>query len=454
MKELNLNSDSLIKLFFYYFLPSLFSMLAMSTYAFVDGFFVSHALGENAVAALGITWPVFPTLIACELLFAIGGAALISYFLGRNESETARKVFSSIIYFILIFGIFVSIVLFVFVREISLFLGASPQIEEMVVGYLEVIFAGAFLLFLHPILDMFAVNDKRPILAMIAMLIASFGNIVFNYLFLFVFDLGIQASALSTILGNAIASIILLWHFFSKKGDLFFIKVLDLGLVFSSAKNGIPSSISELSAGIMMLIYNLVLIQEMGERGIVIYTVTMYGGILFFTVLLSIAQGIQPIASFNYGAHNLLRVKKIYRLGILFSLVASIGIYTAFYVWGEEFAKAFLDSKRMGLSDTSLTKEISSVIKIWFIAYFALGINMLSSIFLQSIQRPWGALLITLSYTLILTPIFLFLLKDHFGELGIWIAYPLASVLAIFITIPVLLFELKKGVLAQCREKQ
>ena len=449
MKQINLGSDSIIKLFFHYFLPSLFSMFAMSTYAIVDGFFVSHALGENAVAALGITWPIFPILIACELLFAIGGASLISYFLGKNESETARKVFSSIVYLVLIFGLIISIALFIFVQEISLFLGASPKIETMVVEYLRIIFAGAFLIFLHPILDMFAINDGRPVLAMISMLIAAFSNIIFNYIFLFILDLGIQASALSTILGNVIASMILLWHFLSKNGDLFFIKALDFKLVFSSIKNGIPSSISELSAGIMMLIYNLILIQEIGERGIIIYTVTMYGGILFFTVLLSIAQGIQPITSFNYGANNLTRVRQIYRFGILFSLCVSGGIYSVFYAWGDEFARVFLDSKYTELSDPSLIEDIAFVIKIWFVAYFALGVNMVSSIFLQSIQRPWGALLITLSYTVILTPLFLFLFKDHFGELGIWIAYPLSSVLAIFITIFVLSFEFKKGVLTQ-----
>lgn len=419
-------------------------MLSMSTHVIVDGFFVSHALGQDAVAALGITWPVFQVLIACELLFSIGGASLISYRLGRGEGYEARKIFSSILYFMFFFGIVMSVILFTWTEEITRFLGANEQIEGLAADYLEVIFFGTFLIFLHPILDMFAVNDKRPILAMISMIIASLGNVVFNYLFLFVFDFGIQASAMATILGNTLAILVLLWHFLSKRGDLFFIWVFDFKSVLNSAKNGIPASVSELSAGIVMFLYNITLMREMGERGVVIYTVTMYGGIIFFTILISIAQGIQPISSFNYGANQIKRVKEVYRFGLIFSLLVSSVLYCFFYFFGGVFAKAFLDSKRVLLSDTALIGDIAFVIKVWFIAYFAMGINMVSSIFLQSIQRPWGALLITLCYTIILTPILLPLLNGWFGEIGIWSAYPLSSVLTIFVVIAVLFYEFKK----------
>ncbi|WP_027326722.1 MATE family efflux transporter [Helicobacter pametensis] len=448
-KEIDLGSDSIPRLFFYYFFPALLSMLALSTYAIVDGFFIAHVLGEDAVAALGITWPVFPALMAFELLFAVGGSSLISYYLGKGEAHKARQVFSSIIYFVFVVGIGISCLLFWWTKEIAILLGSSPKIETLVVDYLQIIFAGAFLIFLHPVLDMFAVNDKRPILAMVSMIVAALGNVGFNYLFLFVMDLGMCASALATILGNSFAILILLMHFWSKRGDLFFVKIFDWRAVLRSARNGIPSSIAEASAGIMMLFYNLTLMREMGERGVVIYTVVMYGGIIFFTILLSIAHGIQPITSFNYGANQRDRVRSIYFFGLLISCLVSSVLYIAFYYWGEGFARTFLDSKRVALSDVGLISEIAFVIKIWFVAYLALGINMVSSIFLQSIQRPWGALLITLCYTLILTPILLPILYRFFGEIGIWGAYPLASILTVLVVGAVLVYEFKKGVLAR-----
>lgn len=445
-KKLDLGSDSIIKLFFYFFVPSLIAMLSMSTNVIVDGFFVAHALGQDAVAALGVTWPVFQALIACELLFSIGGASLISYHLGRKEAHQARKIFSSILYFMLVFGVIASVFLFVWTNEITLFLGANDQIEELAADYLAVIFLGALLVFLHPILDMFAVNDNRPVLAMASMIVASLGNVVFNYLFLFVLDFGIQASAMATILGNALAISVLLWHFLGKKGNLFFIRAFDFRDVLRSAKNGIPSSLSELSMGVVMFLYITTLIREMGERGVVIYTVAMYGGVIFFTILLSIAQGIQPISSFNYGSKQIRRVKEVYYFGLTFSFLVSVMLYCVFYFFGGNFARAFLDSKRILLTDTTLIDEIAFVIRIWFVGYFAMGINMVSSIFLQSIQRPWGALLITLCYTIILTPILLPLLNGWFGEIGIWSAYPLSSVLTIFVVIVVLFYEFKKRI--------
>ena len=112
-KEIDLKNEKINRLFFYYFFPSLLSMLSLSTHAIVDGFFVAHALGKDAVSALGITWPIFPAIIACELLFSVGGSAMISYYLGKGEKEKAREFFSSIVYFMLIFGVSLSITLFV-----------------------------------------------------------------------------------------------------------------------------------------------------------------------------------------------------------------------------------------------------------------------------------------------------------------------------------------------------
>lgn len=447
-KEIDLKNEQISRLFFYYFFPSLLSMLSLSTHAIVDGFFVAHALGKDAVSALGITWPIFPALIACELLFSVGGSAMISYYLGRGERERAREFFSSIMYFFLCFGVVLSVVLFVFCEEISIFLGASENLLELVSEYLSIIFAGAFVMLLHPVLDMFAVNDRQPRLAMISMVIASVGNVVFNYIFLFIFNLGIYASALSTILGNIVAISILLWHFLSKRGDLYFVSYFDFKKIFQSAKNGIPACASELSASVVMLLYNLTLMRIVGERGVLIYTIVMYGGIVFFTILLSVAQGVQPIASFNYGAQEMNRVRGIYRFALLFSFLVSVVLYGVFFVFGEEFVRAFLSAEDIR-RDISLVGEITFAIRIWFVAYLAIGLHMVSSIFLQSVQRPLGALVITLCYTIGFTILLLPFLSSHFGMIGAWVTYPLSAFLTLFVLWGVLIYEKKKGVFAQ-----
>lgn len=447
-KEIDLKNEKIKRLFFYYFFPSLLSMLSLSTHAIVDGFFVAHALGKDAVSALGITWPVFPALVACHLLFSVGGSAMISYYLGKGEKQRAREFFSSIVYFVLGFGIVVSLILYLYTREISVFLGSNDNLLELVSEYLSIIFAGAFVMFLHPVLDMFAVNDRQPRLAMISMVVASVGNVVFNYIFLFICNLGIYASAFSTILGNLVAISILLWHFLSKRGDLYFISCFSLSKIIQSAKNGIPACASELSASVVMLLYNLTLMKIVGERGVLIYTIVMYGGIVFFTILLSVAQGVQPIASFNYGAGEMQRVRGIYRFALMFSLFVSALLYVLFFVFGEEFVRAFLSAEDIS-KDASLVGDITFAMKIWFVGYLAIGLHMVSSIFLQSVQRPMGALLITLCYTIGFTIVLLPFLSKHFGVIGAWVTYPLSAFLTLFVLLGVLIYEKKKGVFAK-----
>lgn len=444
--KINLAEDKISKLFYFYFFPILFSMLSLSTHVIVDGFFVGEVLGQNAVAALGITWPVFPVLVATYLLFSVGGSALISYHLGRGEAYKSREIFSSIIYFVGILGLIVGGILFVFTEEIAVFLGSNEVLKPLVVEYLQIIFAGVVVMFLHPILDMFAVNDKQPVLAMISMVVASIGNVVFNYIFLFVMDLGIHASALSTILGNIVAGSILLWHFLSKRGDLYFVKVLKFKNIKKACIGGSPACVSEASTGILMLLYNLTLIPLAQERGVTIYTITMYAGVIFFTILLSIAQGIQPISSFNYGAGKIERVKEIYFFAIKVALITGIVIYSLFFVLGQYFACGFLNVKDLS-SDPLLVGDIAIAMKIYLFAYLFMGVNLVSSIFLQSIQRPSGSMLITLCYSFGFSAPLLVILPQKLGINGVWATYPISACLTIFVVFWVLRREIRKGVL-------
>ena len=186
MKAIDLKNQSIHKLYFRYFLPSLCAMFALSTYNVVDGIFLGQKLGENALAAVGIAWPVFPVMIAYELLFGIGAASIASYHLGRGEDERAREVFSSVFYFALLSSVAFGFVFYAFCDEIVILLGASENIAPLTSKFLRVIFLFSFVIVLHPLLDIFAINDKRPTLAMVAMIVGACANIVLNYTFVFV----------------------------------------------------------------------------------------------------------------------------------------------------------------------------------------------------------------------------------------------------------------------------
>lgn len=181
--KVDMRKDSIYKLFFYFFVPNLCAMLALSTYSTIDGIFVGKKLGENALAAIGLCWPIFPALIAFELLFGLGAASIASYFLGKGQDNRARLMFSSVFYFATLSSVIIGVILFFYVEEVALALGANDLVLPYVVEYLQVVFLSAVIMVLHPLLDVFVINDKRPILAMMAMIIGSVSNIVLNYIF-------------------------------------------------------------------------------------------------------------------------------------------------------------------------------------------------------------------------------------------------------------------------------
>ncbi len=447
MAKIDLKTTAIPRLFFTYFLPSLVAMLALSTYSTVDGIFVGKKLGENALAAIGIAWPIFPILIAFELLFSVGAAAMSSYFLGKGKAFRARIIFSSVFYFVLITSLIGGITLYYFSDTIALYLGASETLLPLVQDYTEIIYLGTFIIILHPMLDIFVINDKQPILAMVAMIIGSLMNIVLNYLFLFVLELGIHASALATILGHGIGMCILLQHFLRKKGDLYLIKAFDIYAILMATKNGIPQSSSEISMSVMMLIFNHTIVAIAGDRGLAIYSVLMYVGIIPFTILLSMAQGVQPIASFNYGAKLLGRVKGIFHFGLGFSFLGGIALYATFYALAPLIIPLFLQDD-IALRDSSLVSDIKSAMNIYFLGYILLGVNIVSAIFFQSIQRTTSSFIITFSYTLLFALGWVLILPNWSGFDGVIISYPLGILCATFVSLVIIFYEQKRGILS------
>ncbi|WJI94748.1 HP1184 family multidrug efflux MATE transporter [Helicobacter pylori] len=449
-KKIDLHKDSIRKLFFYYFIPLAFSMISLSTYSMIDGMFVGKKLGKEAIAAVNIAWPIFPGLIAYELLFGFGAASIVGYFLGQNKTHRARLVFSSVFYFVAISVFILSMALLPFSETIARLFGSNDALLSMSKRYIEIILMGAVFMVLHPLADVFVINDKRPILAMVAMLIGSLANIFFNYLFIFVLEVGVQGSAIATVIGHAIGVLVLMQHFWFKKGQLYFIKRFSLSSVISSAKSGVPQSTAEFSASVMILLFNTAIMHTAGERFVSVYGIVMYNAIIFFTTLFAISQGIQPIASFSYGARNLERVKEVFVFGLKVAFCIGIVFYGAYYFLDEFLIKLYLQPSEQ---DPLFMQETKRAMNIYYVGYVFLGMTLLCAVFFQSIQRTKSSFIITLSHTLGFMVILLPILSHFYGINGVWVTYPIAQFLAFLVALGVTYYEIKKGVFTTYKEK-
>lgn len=456
--NLDLVNDSIPRLFLNYFIPMILAMLAMASYATADGIFVNKKLGDEAMKAIVAVWPIFPITMACSLMFSFGGASLISYYLAKGKKHIACVIFSSIFYVLFCLSLLIGGLCYVYASFIVDFFvnGLTLEVHNMAVDYLRGICVGLFGIVLHPVLDICVVNDRRPRFAMFAMFLGAGSNIILNYFFLFVWEFGIIGSAYATTLGHIIGSIVLLWHYIEskyrnmllsfwspnlatkisnfivdKKGDLCFVPIFKLSFVIRAIKYGSPYAASEASVGIVMWLYNRILKDIGGENALAIYSVVLYAGFNFFTFLIALAESIQPIASFNYGMRQFIRLKQILRFYIYIALAISCTLYIIFFVCDDFVVSLYL-------KDSTLKEQSAIALKVYFIGYLFLGYNLIIAFYLQSLQKAFASFIVTFSYTFAFIVVLLPIATHYYGITGAWIAYPISQCLALCVSIVVL----------------
>lgn len=465
--NLDLARDSIPKLFVNYFIPMLLTMLAMASYGTVDGIFVSEKLGDDAMKAIMVVWPLFPAMMACSLMFSLGGASLIGYYLAKGRAQHACVIFSSIVYLLLPFSLCVGVLFYIYADAmISCFVrDLTPNVHAMAVDYLRGIAVGLFGIIIHPVLDICVVNDKRPRFAMFAMFLGAGSNIILNYMFLFVWELGIIGSAYATALGHIIGSVVLLWHYletrhramlfffwnpnlatkvcvrlpflFQKQGELRFVRAFKWGLLGRVMQYGSPYAASEASVGVVMWLYNQILKDIGSEQALAVYSSVLYAGFIFFTIIIALAESIQPLASFNYGLRAFDRLRAILRFYMRVAVILTCVLYILFFVGGDFVAALFL-------KNADLKAQSATAMHIYFIGYIFLGFNMVVAFYLQALQRAFASFIVTLSDTLLFIVILLPIMTYYYGVVGAWIAFPLAQLCALIVSVVVVRYTARK----------
>lgn len=435
---IDLKNTPIFRLFLLYFVPSFVSMFILSTYVIIDGIFVGKGIGEIGLSAIGITAPIFSFFIGVELLFGIGGAALVSMALGHSKKHKARVIFSSIVYFLCFFGIILGILLFIFRKQLAILLGSDGVLLSYVMPYLSVIVLGSTIIIMQSVLCTFARNDRAPNLAMISFISGSLINIVLNYIFIFEFKWGMFGASLSTILGHLLGLFIILWHFVFKKGDLYFIKIFNFNAIKMAIKGGVSPSMSEFAFGFTIILMNIFLMQIAQQRGVAILSIIMYIGTICFGSVLAVSHGLQPIVSYNFGSGNLQRVLQTFKIGMIFATVLGIVIYAVVFFGIPYIATIFLKE------NTTILEDLIFAVRIYFLGYLFLGANVIISAFLQAIGRNKSSTIVAASHNLVFMIIFLPIFAKTFQMTGVWASYPASLFCAFLVGIYIINKELKK----------
>ena len=391
------SEDNIIKEFSKYVSLNVISMIGMSFYILADTFFIANGVGSIGLTALNLVLPLWSLVSGIGLMIGMGAGIRYSIQRGKNNEKGANRVFTHAILMGLIIGIIITAIGLSFSYDIVRILGADDIVAPLAGDYLKTLLSFSCIFILNNIVTAFVRNDNEPNLAMIAMIIGSLSNIVLDYIFIFPFKLGMFGAALATGTTPILSLLILSLHFIRKKNNFKVIKckvnLLDIKTIISL---GVPSFITEFSSGIIILLFNFTILGISNNTGVAAYGIIANLALIVISIFTGIAQGIQPIISKSYGEGKIKNTKTIFKYGLITSISLGIGCYFIGFKFSKEIVNLFNSE-----GDKVLLSMAIEGIKVYFIAFIIMGINIVTTSFFASINEARESFIISIMRGLI-----------------------------------------------------
>ncbi len=398
-------------------------MIGLSCYILADTFFISKSLGSLGLAALNFAIPAYNIINGIGLMAGMGGGAKFTILKSQNEPEQANMVFTHSIVFGVAGGIIIALIGLLFSSPISTLLGADQSTLAITDIYLKTILCFAPFFILNNILLAYVRNDYNPKLSMIAMLTGSFSNIILDYVFIYPCNLGMFGAAFATGLSPIISLAILSLHFTMHKNQFHFKKSSIIpAYIFSILSLGIAAFITELSSGVVLITFNLVISQIEGNIGVAAYGIIANLALVIIAIFTGISQGIQPLLSNNYALKEHNNVKQLLKYAIITAITFSGFVYTFSLIHSDFLIGVFNSERNVRLHDLA-----SSGIQLYFAGFFCAGFNIVSTTFFSAVESPKQSFVISVvrGFAAIIPMVFIFAML--LGIKGVWISFPAAE---------------------------
>ncbi len=417
--------------FSYYAVPSVLGMVAVSSAFIVDGFFIGNYVGSRALAAVNLTLPVNSMLIGIALMLSIGGSVRCGRYLGQGNLRSASINFSYTMAAIVLFSLVITVLGTVFIKPLTMMLGAGQSLAEPVSQYLFIIILFTLFQLSGLCLSFFIRVDGYPVLASFVLVGGSILNIILDWFLVVQFDMGLRGAALATGISHTIGLFLLLFSFaFIKSRFRIEFDKSGWAEVVKNAANGFSEFANELSVGIVILLFNWVIMQKLGEDGLAAFTIINYAIFFVLMVCYAISESIQPIISKNYGALNAKRIHSFLKTASCTVLIIGITMSILMFFFSEKLVGFFLEKGDENVADLT----VMYACYVWPVFLFS-GLNIVFSSYLTAMQKPIPSAVIALSRSLILPILLLMILPVFFGDIGIFMAIPLAEVVALAIAV-------------------
>lgn len=438
----DLGQEPIGKLLIRQAVPASIGILVMSLNVLVDSIFVGNWIGSIAIAAINVVLPVSFFIAALGMAIGIGGSSIISRALGANNKEKALKTFGNQITLTLLVTVVMVALGLYYVDSLIPAFGGKGGIFEPAKIYYTIILYGVPFLALCMMGNTVIRAEGKPKFAMIAMIIPSVGNLLMDYVFIYIFDWGMYGAAWATTVGYLLCFGYIFYFFLSKNSELKLSAThfgLDGPILREIGSLGFVTLARQAVTSITYLLMNNILFNLGGEPMVAVYAII--GRMLMFALfpVFGVTQGFLPIAGYNFGAAYYERVKESIYTAIKYAALVATLVFILLMIFPGEIASLFL-SERPDLaaeqvaSNKFVLQHTPFAMRLVFAATPIIAIQLIGAAYFQAVGKAIPALLLTLTRQGFFFIPLILILPNFFQETGVWISFSIADVLATVVT--------------------
>ncbi len=422
-----------------YSLPMIFVMMLTSIYGIVDGVFVSNIVGDKAFEALNLIMPYIMIIGSFGFMFGTGGAALISKKIGEGKEKEAKDIFSMLLETILFVGVTFTIVGILLANPVAKMLGATGDHLDLATRYAISTISFIFFYMLQNACQSYLIVAEKRKLALISSLCAGATNMFLDFLFMYVFRLGIIGAGLGTgisyIVGGGIP---LIYFLFNKDGILKFKPTkIDFKPILQSSYNGLSEMLTNIAVSCASLVYNFQLMKLIGTQGVAAYGVIMYVSYIFVAMFNGFAISYGPLIGLYYGMDDKKEIKNLLKKGLIIVVVSGVCMMLITMALARPFALIFVSYSQ------DLTNLTTNALRLYSICFMFCGTNIILSSFFTGLNNGFvsGAISFLRSFVFQVSMIFIIPLIINNG---IWLAVVFAEILGVIVSYMFLIFNRKR----------
>lgn len=420
------SEEKVSKVLWRFAIPAIISLFVAELYNMVDTIFVGRAIGATAVGALTIAFPIQRLIISIGLLIAVGASTAVSRSLGEGSLRNIKHVVMNALTLMLI-GVF-SLMVFVYRFKDSIIkhLGATDNIFPFANEYISIVIWGSLFQCFTVIVGYIMTSLGNTKANLIANSIGAISNIVLDYILVIGFSQGVKGAAIATVISQIIASGYALYHFFKIKRKFDITFTLSLNKEFSLAiiAVGFSTFIVEISDAIVATILNNILSSK-GDLAIIIVGVISKVSMFLYITVIGITSAMQPIAAYNYGAKNFIRLKEVVRESIKALTLAAILLWLFMMVFASPIISTFIKEKHILVEAVKAFRIVISI-------FPTVGVYYIAIYYYQSIEEAKVSFVLSIYRQLLIFIPIVFVSVKTFGLIGAWIAYPVSDIISAF----------------------